>query len=150
MSAGTALPTRPPTRPPALLPVPVPVQVPVQARARVVARPGSAAPPAKPGPQTLPRRAAPVPSISLHVERLVLHGVPLDASDGARIERAFCREFERAVATRPQQLRRLTAGAMEALQLGPITLGAGPTANAGHPEQLGRELALALWRELAR
>jgi hypothetical protein len=43
-----------------------------------------------------PRR----PAVSLHIERLVLHGLPLTAGQGARMQASLERELARLVAAR--------------------------------------------------
>lgn len=100
-----------------------------------------------PNPLPAPRAQAEMPAmpaLSLRVDRLVLHGTPFARHDGARIEQAFQHEVQRLVAAGTARLDRLGPQALAALRLDELRLDAG----AG-PDQLGRQLAAALLREIA-
>jgi hypothetical protein len=91
-------------------------------------------------------RSAAAPSqVSLHVERLVLHGLPLHARDGVRVRQAFEREMVRLLEDRPLDSQRLGAGALDELRPMSMTVGDGRDA-----ERVGRELARVLQREWVR
>lgn len=109
----------------------------------------------RPVPVPVPARVQVVPAsasaLRLQVDRLVLHGLPLLPRDAGRVESAFRRELEQRIAARPQRLRRLASGAVDALRLEALKPGPGSGSDlAGYPEQLGRTLARALWRGLER
>ncbi|MDE2093733.1 MAG: hypothetical protein KGL99_17040 [Burkholderiales bacterium] len=95
-------------------------------------------------PASAPAAAAVAP-VSLHVDRLVLHGLPLQARDGARVQRAFEHEMARLLGAGSFAARQLHADAVQGLRLGPIRVGDGRD-----PERLGRELARVLQREWTR
>ncbi|GAA0764060.1 hypothetical protein LRH25_10630 [Ideonella azotifigens] len=105
----------------------------------------------KPAAETVPN-TAPVPPVatsagpqlSMHVDRLVLHGFPFSQHDGTRIEQAFQDEVQRLVIAGEMRLDRLGAQALDQLRVAELRLDGG----AG-PEQLGRKLAAALLREIA-
>ena len=127
--------------------------------------------PALPAPFRAPSRAPPAPAalvsaaagvrplnasaasttapLALHVERLVLQGLPLRPRDGARVEAAFRGEVERLVSARPRLAQRLAGGAFDSLRLDAIQVGGGGGSECD-PEQLGRALAGALLRGMAR
>lgn len=84
-------------------------------------------------------------ALSLHVERLVLQGLPLQPRDGARVDAAFRGELGRLVAASPRLAQQLVGGAFDHLRLDAIQVGSG-----SDPEQLGRALAGALLRGMAR
>ena len=90
------------------------------------------------------RATAAPPQLSLHVERLVLHGLPLHGRDAARLSAAFEAEMTRLFDEGRLDPRALRSGALRDLRPGAISVGDGCDA-----ERLGRELARVLQREWA-
>lgn len=90
-------------------------------------------------------RASATAPLALHVERLVLQGLPLQPRDGARVDAAFRGELERLFSASPLLARQLAGGAFDRLRLEAMDVGSG-----SDPEQLGRALAGALLKGMAR
>jgi hypothetical protein len=83
--------------------------------------------------------------IDLHIERLVLDGLPLTGAEGARVGRAVERELARLLA-KPRAadaLRR--GGTVPDLRAPPFELGAGD-----RPDAIGRKIARAVHGGLGR
>ena len=91
-----------------------------------------------------PRDGAAAPPLSLHVDRLGLHGLSVARQDTARIEQAFQHEVQRLAAASQARLAGIGPQALDRLRLRDLQLDAHTT-----PEQLGRRLAAALLREIA-
>jgi len=94
-------------------------------------------------PRQSPPTAAPVPAagVSLHIERLVLTGLPLGGDAGARLHTALRAELGRALGDARTGLR---GEALAVVRLPDLALDA-----ARSPEQWGRQLAQALVQGLA-
>jgi len=88
-----------------------------------------------------PEAQAPTPGVSLHIERLVLDGLPLAGNAGARLQTALSTELSRLLGEARGNLRQSEALAF--LHLHDVVLDAGRD-----PEQLGQQLARALVRGL--
>jgi hypothetical protein len=101
-------------------------------------------PAAPAAPTPAPRDGAAAAPLSLHVDRLVLHGLSFARHDTARIERAFEHEVQRLAAASEARLAGIAPQALDRLRLSDLRLDADAT-----PEQLGRRLAAALLREIA-
>lgn len=102
--------------------------------------------PGLPALDRAPMAAVPAaPQLSLHIERLVLHGLCLHARDGARVQAAFEGELARLSTTHPLAVPPLAGSTLHSLRVDAIRIGFGRD-----PEQLGRAVAASLWREIAR
>jgi hypothetical protein len=87
---------------------------------------------------------APRPAITLHIDRLLLDGLPLSRADGARLQVAMERELARLLGD-GQLHQALSAGvALPVLRLSSIDLSRGMD-----PGQIGRALARVLHRGVA-
>lgn len=84
------------------------------------------------------------PRLSLHIDRLVLHGSSFVQSDGARIEQAFQGEVRRLVAAGDVRVGLAGAQALDRLRLADLHVDGSAT-----PDQLGRQLARGLMDALA-
>ena len=95
----------------------------------------------------LPAAARPLTAaaVSLRIDRLVLHGLPIRTGDGARLQSAFEREIAHLNATEPMVTPLAARGARPSLRLDAIAAG-----GDRDPERLGQAAAAALWRELGR
>ena len=94
----------------------------------------------RPSVMTQPMQAtpqAPTPGVSLHIERLVLEGIPLEGDAGARLQTALSTELSRLLGDARGDLRQGEALAL--LRLHEVTLDAGRD-----PGRLGLQLARAL------
>jgi hypothetical protein len=83
----------------------------------------------------------PTPGVSLHIERLVLEGLPLVGNAGARLQTALSTELSRLLGDAHTDLRH--GEALAFLRLDDMALDTGRD-----PERLGRQLAHALVRGL--
>jgi hypothetical protein len=84
------------------------------------------------------------PPISLHIDRLVVDGLPLTATQAARLQPALERELARLIAGSGD------AGAWDPGAAPPATAVATPTVHwdAARPHQLGRALAHGVFDSL--
>jgi hypothetical protein len=80
--------------------------------------------------------------IDLHIERLILDGLPLNQREGAVLQNALERELAQLLGR--GGIERLTGGALPNLPVGAIQL-----SSAGQPAQWGRQIARALHGGLA-
>lgn len=87
-----------------------------------------------------PAPAAPAAVASVHIDRLVLHGLPLGHDAGAQVREALGRELERLLADAAVRGELGQGAALSLLRLDRVTLDA-----PADPRRLGRQLA----RELA-
>jgi hypothetical protein len=115
----------------------VSTDLPTLERRSIIAR----APPVEPRMAVTP---AAQPSVTLHVERLVLQGFSFAPRAGAKVEQAFHSEVNRLLGSGELQLTALSAQALDKLRLDDLSVGS----NA-QPEQVGRALAAALLRGLS-
>jgi hypothetical protein len=76
-------------------------------------------------------------NINVHIERLILDGLPVKGSDGAVVQAAVERELARLLGERG--LTAVSAGAVPRLAVGPIEL-----TRAGEPAHLGHQIARAI------
>ena len=81
-------------------------------------------------------------NIEVHIERLVLDGLPLTASQGRAVQAALEGELARLLRTRGADA--LSAGAVPCLKVGSIQLAPG-----GQPAGVGRQIAHMLCEGLA-
>ena len=80
----------------------------------------------------------PQPSVELHIEELVLHGLPLTSSQGPVVQAAVETELARLLAA--QGLSRSSAGAMPHLSAGSIQL-----TKDNKPAHLGHQIDQAIY-----
>jgi hypothetical protein len=87
-----------------------------------------------------PRRVIfnPQPSIELHIDELVLHGLPITSSQGRVVQAAIESELARLLAE--QGLNHSSVGAMPHLSAGSIQL-----TNDSKPANLGHQIAQAIY-----
>ena len=89
----------------------------------------------------LSARQPPLTSIRVHIERLVLDGLPVTGSDGALVQEAVEMELARLLSERG--LKGISSGAVSHWVGGSIQLD-----RAGKPHQLGSQVAAALHARL--
>lgn len=77
-------------------------------------------------------------NINVHIERLILDGLPVTRSQGPAVQAAVEAELARLLASGVSP-ELLAGGAMPSISAGNITL-----ANQGSPAQLGRQIARAV------
>lgn len=83
------------------------------------------------------------PAISLHIERLVVTGLPLTAAQAARLQASFERELARLIAERGAPVAWGTADTARASAPAPVVRW-----DAARPHQLGRALAGGVFASL--
>ena len=76
-------------------------------------------------------------NINVHVDRLILDGLPLKGSDGSVVQAAVERELARLLGE--QGLTGVSTGAVPRIAVGPIEL-----AREGGPAHLGRQIGRAI------
>ena len=81
-----------------------------------------------------------MPNIELHIERLVLDGLPLAALDGARVRVAVEAELLRLLAEGGIGSAWLAGGAVPSLRVGDVSVQAGAA-----PAHLGGQIASAVY-----
>jgi hypothetical protein len=81
--------------------------------------------------------------IVVHVERLVLEGLPLERRDGEVVRAAVTRELTRLLGTGVPPQALATGGSLPSVSAPPIQLGA-----AAAPARVGREIARSVHRGL--
>jgi hypothetical protein len=93
----------------------------------------------------MPRRSAlnPQPSIELHIEELVLHGLPLTSSQGPMVQAAVEAELARLLTE--QGLSRSSGSAVPHLSAGSIQL-----TKDNQPAHLGHQIAQSVYGGLTR
>jgi hypothetical protein len=82
-------------------------------------------------------------NIDLHIERLVLEGLPVTGSQGARVQAAVEAELARLLAERGLAASLQAGGAVPRLPGGALTLTLG-----GSPAQLGAQIAQSVYSGL--
>lgn len=85
-----------------------------------------------------PEPTGQTPSIELHIEELVLHGLPLTRRQGSDVQAAVETELARLLTT--QGLKHSTSGATPHLSAGSIQF-----AGNDHPSRLGHQIAHAIY-----
>jgi hypothetical protein len=83
-------------------------------------------------------------NVRVHVERLVLEGIPLEPQAGPRLQAAVEAELTRLLAAEVPPLLR-GGGAVPVLHAE-----AGPLVGEGRPAPVGAQVARALYRSLSR
>jgi hypothetical protein len=94
---------------------------------------------------TAAARARERPSLSLHIERLVLDQLPLRRSEQGQVQAAAMTELELLLGRGVLQSELRQGISMPVLRLGDIRLRHGAS-----PEQIGRQIAHALYRGFCR
>ena len=79
-------------------------------------------------------------NINLHIERLVLDGLPVEANDSAMLRAAIEAELTRLLTENGLSSRLQTGGALPRLQANANQLG-----GAGRPPQLGQQIAQTVY-----
>jgi hypothetical protein len=79
-------------------------------------------------------------NINLHIERLVLDGLPVEAKDSAMLRAAIEAELTRLLTENGLSSGLQTGGVLPRLQANAIQLGTG-----GTPPQLGRQIARTVY-----
>lgn len=83
--------------------------------------------------------------VRLHIERVVIEGVPIGARDAALVQRALEHELARSLAADPPPRNRLVDGAVSDLSAPPLRL-----RNASSPGRLGRAIGRSISSAMRR
>jgi hypothetical protein len=81
--------------------------------------------------------------INLHIERLILDGLPLGPGDGARVRVAIEKELARLLTENDISSARPTGEALPSLRANPISI-----TNESPPQTVGRQIAHSLYDSL--
>lgn len=90
-----------------------------------------------------PEPTGQTPSIELHIEELVLHGLPLTRGQGSEVQAAVETELARLLTARG--LKHSTSGATSHLSAGSIQF-----AGNDHPSRLGHQIAHVVYSGLTQ
>jgi hypothetical protein len=79
-------------------------------------------------------------NVKVHIERLVLEGLPVGPQDGARVRAAVTAELEHLIGTQGVSTHLRSGGAVPELRAASMHLGERTT-----PRRLGRQIARAIY-----
>jgi hypothetical protein len=83
--------------------------------------------------------------LNLHIDRLVLEGLPVNRHDGPRIQAAVTAELHRLIATQGIAEALRQGGAVPSVRAGDLRLG-----ERGSPQRMGTQIARSIYGSLGR